>query len=1733
METSPRGWDDISREFEYATPDVPEPQNWGIPEMDQSTPQGWAQTLNPIEGWEQMSPDERGDYVYFSGLKGEDYLTDSDWARMSPDIRQRIGYTDSRIDGGLGWKEFIPRAGEMALETSEGIWNQPAQIGMDAIYDPIQSVIDKESLALLPGLISANPGAWGALAKDIFENREELEAPLNDTIENIQNSDGIAGFAVDQNRDYKERPLAEQFLGQVFAPGGGLYKGVKGLGLIDDIADTAQGGKLLGPALGALADIPGVKGAVTQYAIPGVVGAGAGALTDAVFDPEFSYVDPVTGETKQYDPGIVESALGGAAFAVTGRAATRSKTVPLGAGLEEVSGFILPRSLAGAKPGFTIGSKAFKLNFEDALDRALFIVRNGKEKSRSDEKYMDALRDYFPDLDDRAIRAKGDEVYNAIKGMAKQADKAASGEQLLKVPVIENVAFAPELPVAREIDELSTVPPSAFDEEAPGWEPLTEGTEDALEEAPAERLIRQQQELFATDPEAAAPFLRGANLLEPGAPAALQPEVPAPPATPVDQRVTSIVEEIDAHRELNAVTDQKERVRIWRARQAEARAQAMADARKQGLPDRDIAAAGNDAIRDLNLDNPLGPLNASDEEIEAVSKLVNEKVAAGQIRQGEAAMVSRVLRTWKDGKQPSPSELTGIRRIITGSDGPPLTPRLADVVEPGMEKPIMETLEEVADAPLTPADAPIIGADDALFPDPPEPATRPAKKPRATKPPVSPDVPPVADEVVERVPRDPNAPLRVRKPIWEGIDDVETVADEVTEEVVPAVREKDPVLQAVSDWEKEMTEQGLTEDPEKFKEVLEDSFAELVARLGPDAVSPAKFSKQRIPTAIARRLANDTQAKTTKELTDAVKEWHRLNEPEFNAIKVDEDSSWASRFVGGALKNKLADTLTMRGRDLSQYFQRQGFDFKKSQEMTEAVLAQYLNKRMIDEAKAGNKNAILEHALTALHMGEFSPTMKYTKPKAPKNVGDVANWIEEAPPGSGGDAPRGPRNPKRTAGDADEVFTVEVPKGTGDVAGWIEGARTVNAAFKNMFFGIADVGALMANAVPAVAVQGPQIITGYLNRVLNAMGTGIDLSDIKKYGEFSGLAMDQSQDVLNDEVGTLLGAGGRFIEGMGAKKVGGAMNAIDQNTAVRLNKILEKAQFDLLMNKGLRQPAFEGNLVLLKLLGRDINDPKVLRAAARMANAATSTAPLARGNTRRAAEGATLGSARYLRAQGDLLLAATKLINPRASMDERIIAATAIAGILATTYAAKELAGERLNLDPTDLDNFGKLTLADGTVIPFFQQKQLAMTVAKTVANIDDAIKEGGPTAITDPWARFLLGRVGPLGGTVAKGIGIGYDPMADAYNYPGQGPGYGSEMSPTQKALHMIPIPVGITGFFDSGEATELSRGINFAGAGSYPRGELAIALEEAGYESFDEMEAENPKTYMSRKADFFKKNPDLRDEDSAITGYQDLKKKSSEAFMTSATPQTVKDWRDRTKKYAANMEGAYNEMGIEDTERPKENGSRQWIYDYNQTFAESKEDPENDLSDLDFEVLGRKQAEFWDKHTSPSVRKEVLAYQIAKADTEADKLWARDMARLSGFDPDTGKRLTYPGTDTTLPNYFEMDRKLWREVPNDESREFHAEFDHWKEGLSDKVKELSTDKLIDLYIETEPEASTRLNGKPWTPVALADVKNYVKTSKEDPIFSEYKEIMRPELLWFKPKTHWDTIKDAHEGRD
>ena len=80
----------------------------------------------------------------------------------------------------------------------------------------------------------------------------------------------------------------------------------------------------------------------------------------------------------------------------------------------------LPDDLGGAKPEYRMGRKRYVPQFENDIDKSLFIVAQ-KAQSKRDPAYMDWLRSQLPDLSDEQIRSAGVDVRAHIKATVKGA----------------------------------------------------------------------------------------------------------------------------------------------------------------------------------------------------------------------------------------------------------------------------------------------------------------------------------------------------------------------------------------------------------------------------------------------------------------------------------------------------------------------------------------------------------------------------------------------------------------------------------------------------------------------------------------------------------------------------------------------------------------------------------------------------------------------------------------------------------------------------------------------------------------------------------------------------------------------------------------------------------------------------------------------------------------------------------------------------------------------------------------------------------------------------------------------------------------------------------------------------------------------------------------------------------------------------------------------------------------
>lgn len=102
----------------------------------------------------------------------------------------------------------------------------------------------------------------------------------------------------------------------------------------------------------------------------------------------------------------------------------------------------LPKELAGAKPRYNYGPKAFTLDFASDVDKAAFIAAR-ENKSASDADYVKFVSD-ATGMTEAQVREHGNAVRDAIKAQAKTADAGA-----LIVPEVERNAKPEAKPAAK------------------------------------------------------------------------------------------------------------------------------------------------------------------------------------------------------------------------------------------------------------------------------------------------------------------------------------------------------------------------------------------------------------------------------------------------------------------------------------------------------------------------------------------------------------------------------------------------------------------------------------------------------------------------------------------------------------------------------------------------------------------------------------------------------------------------------------------------------------------------------------------------------------------------------------------------------------------------------------------------------------------------------------------------------------------------------------------------------------------------------------------------------------------------------------------------------------------------------------------------------------------------------------------------------------------------------------
>jgi hypothetical protein len=232
-----------------------------------------------------------------------------------------------------------------------------------------------------------------------------------------------------------------------------------------------------------------------------------GRVEDALPPPGTDRYAPLTQRgTLQTGMDIGEPTPQGALFDETpiggevGPLADAEQLASLQAAREAVWQAKLPGRLAGKfGPNYNMGHLKYRPKFDSDVDRALFIV--AKAGSKMDESYMGWLRELFPDLSDRELRAAGGKVSEHINTTVRGQPEGAVAIPLS--PVVRELGVRPTAAAAGAPPAVPVTPgmPSAEAEEAlrKAVQDVTGGTPPTINGVPTGEVIPPSHVVDAKD----------------------------------------------------------------------------------------------------------------------------------------------------------------------------------------------------------------------------------------------------------------------------------------------------------------------------------------------------------------------------------------------------------------------------------------------------------------------------------------------------------------------------------------------------------------------------------------------------------------------------------------------------------------------------------------------------------------------------------------------------------------------------------------------------------------------------------------------------------------------------------------------------------------------------------------------------------------------------------------------------------------------------------------------------------------------------------------------------------------------------------------------------------------------------------------------------------------------------------------------------------------------------------
>ena len=398
-------------------------------------------------------------------------------------------------------------------------------------------------------------------------------------------------------------------------------------------------------------------------------------------------------------------------------------------------------------------------------------------------------------------------------------------------------------------------------------------------------------------------------------------------------------------------------------------------------------------------------------------------------------------------------------------------------------------------------------------------------------------------------------------------------------------------------------------------------------------------------------------------------------------------------------------------------------------------------------------------------------------------------------------------------------------------------ALDATATFKNSVFGLIDFAVSGVQGLKAIGTGGVQLFANQIVRSLSLLR----LAPAKHFRE---ILESGKLPLLTKMVngGLHLGLGPSAVtpgKGTFIKYIPVVGKTLDRPVSAIIDKKAQ-VEFGIILN-WLRVQLAEGNLLMLHMAGRDINDPKVWKTAMDWANTMSGASRGAQTPGRRALETASRTSFQMTRSEiatlGGIAKAAVS-----GTGSERILATMTLASFGAMVYGLGSAINMAFGKGPVEFDprkgDWATIQVGDQN-IPIIPNRGLVRAMSKSIV----ALGNEDPEKVTQIWAQYALSKQGPgVTGPAANALGFGFDPDEGFRT---------GDLPATFRFINAAPLPPLVSSLIlEEDQRNAVSAGFQFAGFNPFPESPFEKRnqarqeeMQRRGIEgSFEQLRADNP---------------------------------------------------------------------------------------------------------------------------------------------------------------------------------------------------------------------------------------------------------------------------------------------------